>query len=236
MPDQSFRKHFMQLRKLALVFIAGAAILAFFAFDLGQYLNLQTLKDQQAAISQFHEDKPLLSVATYFVDYGLMAAFHLPGSALLTLGGARGVRCAVGVGGAATRRARACGPPAALSRGGGRGGGRGAVAGLAVRIVFAEPDGSGWKVLVAIADVAHYVTSGSPPDREAWARGNSGYFPDRSRPKPPQAQPNGAGSRAPDTPTARWATPCSPGAPTTRRGAGPKRIHFGGAGRRVPPR
>jgi pyruvate/2-oxoglutarate dehydrogenase complex dihydrolipoamide dehydrogenase (E3) component/uncharacterized membrane protein YdjX (TVP38/TMEM64 family) len=87
MPDQSFRKHFMQLRKLALVFIAGAAILAFFAFDLGQYLNLQTLKDQQAAISQFHEDKPLLSVAIYFVAYVLMAALSLPGAALLTLAG-----------------------------------------------------------------------------------------------------------------------------------------------------
>ena len=87
MPDQSFRKHFMQLRKLALIFIAGAAILAFFAFDLGQYLNLQTLKDQQAAISQFHEDKPLLSVAIYFVAYVLMAALSLPGAALLTLAG-----------------------------------------------------------------------------------------------------------------------------------------------------
>ena len=87
MPDQSFRKHFMQLRKLALIFIAGAAILAFFAFDLGQYLNLQTLKDQQAAISQFHEDKPLLSVAIYFAAYVLMAALSLPGAALLTLAG-----------------------------------------------------------------------------------------------------------------------------------------------------
>ena len=77
----------MQLRKLALIFIAGAAILAFFAFDLGQYLNLQTLKDQQAAISQFHEDKPLLSVAIYFAAYVLMAALSLPGAALLTLAG-----------------------------------------------------------------------------------------------------------------------------------------------------
>jgi hypothetical protein len=96
MPDQSFRKHFMQLRKLALVFIAGAAILAFFAFDLGQYLNLQTLKDQQAAISQFHEDKPLLSVAIYFVAYVLMAALSLPGAALLTLARGRGVRGTLG--------------------------------------------------------------------------------------------------------------------------------------------
>jgi len=41
----------MQFRKLALVVTLGLAIAAFFAFDLGQYLNLQTLKDQWARIT-----------------------------------------------------------------------------------------------------------------------------------------------------------------------------------------
>ena len=40
----------MQFRKLALILAAGVVIAAFFAFDLGRYLNLQTLKEQQAAI------------------------------------------------------------------------------------------------------------------------------------------------------------------------------------------
>jgi ribonuclease R len=57
--------------------------------------------------------------------------------------------------------------------------------------VFAEPDGGGWKVLVAIADVAHYVTTGSALDREGWARGNSVYFPDRVVPMLPEALSNG---------------------------------------------
>jgi ribonuclease R len=61
--------------------------------------------------------------------------------------------------------------------------------------VFAEPDGpggeSGWRILVAIADVAHYVTPGSALDREAWARGNSVYFPDRVVPMLPEALSNG---------------------------------------------
>ena len=57
--------------------------------------------------------------------------------------------------------------------------------------VFAEPDGDGWKVLVAIADVAHYVTPNSPLDREAWTRGNSCYFPDRVVPMLPEALSNG---------------------------------------------
>jgi len=57
--------------------------------------------------------------------------------------------------------------------------------------VFATPEGDGWKVLVAIADVAHYVTPGSALDREAWTRGNSVYFPDRVVPMLPEALSNG---------------------------------------------
>ncbi len=52
--------------------------------------------------------------------------------------------------------------------------------------VWAEPDEGGGHVLwVAIADVAAYVRPGSALDREAWARGNSTYFPDRVVPMLP---------------------------------------------------
>jgi ribonuclease R len=57
--------------------------------------------------------------------------------------------------------------------------------------VWAEPDGAGWRVLVAIADVAHYVRPGAALDREAWTRGNSVYFPDRVVPMLPEALSNG---------------------------------------------
>jgi ribonuclease R len=43
----------------------------------------------------------------------------------------------------------------------------------------------GYVVWVAIADVAHYVTAGSSLDRDARAKGNSTYFPDRVEPMLP---------------------------------------------------
>ncbi|MDO9413090.1 MAG: ribonuclease R [Pseudolabrys sp.] len=57
--------------------------------------------------------------------------------------------------------------------------------------VHAEPDEDpgnkgGFIITVAIADVAHYVTPGSPLDREALVRGNSVYFPDRVVPMLPE--------------------------------------------------
>ncbi len=49
-----------------------------------------------------------------------------------------------------------------------------------------DPKNEGGHVIwVAIADVAHYVTSGSALDREARKRGNSSYFPDRVVPMLP---------------------------------------------------
>ncbi len=64
--------------------------------------------------------------------------------------------------------------------------------------VFAEPDGTGWRLLVAIADVAHYVRPGTPLDRDAYTRGNSVYFPDRVVPMLPEALSNGWCSLVPN--------------------------------------
>ena len=57
--------------------------------------------------------------------------------------------------------------------------------------VYCERDGKGWRLLVAIADVAHYVTPGSALDTEALNRGNSVYFPEQVIPMLPEVLSNG---------------------------------------------
>jgi ribonuclease R len=53
--------------------------------------------------------------------------------------------------------------------------------------IWAAPrEDGGWDAIVAIADVSFYVRPGSELDREARARGNSVYFPDRVVPMLPE--------------------------------------------------
>ena len=57
--------------------------------------------------------------------------------------------------------------------------------------VYCEPQGKGWRLVVAIADVSHYVKPGDALDKDAYERGNSVYFPRRVIPMLPEALSNG---------------------------------------------
>ena len=75
----------MNKTKITLLAIIITLITLFFVFDLGQYFNLEYLKERQAAMDAYHEREPLTTTVSFFFLYVMITGLSLPGAAILTL-------------------------------------------------------------------------------------------------------------------------------------------------------
>lgn len=75
----------MNKNKLLLLFVLAAAVVAFFAFDLGRYLTLDFFRSQQAAIGAYVSSQPVQSGLLFFLVYVAVTGLSLPGAAIMTL-------------------------------------------------------------------------------------------------------------------------------------------------------
>lgn len=75
------------MKRLIIAALLLAGLAAWFLLDLGQYLTLETLKQQHDTMAALYRDDPLLVVAVYFSVYVVLTALSVPGAAIMTLAG-----------------------------------------------------------------------------------------------------------------------------------------------------
>jgi len=75
--------------RVAVAAVITVLIVAFFVFDLAQYLDFHYLKSRQALLSEQLHASPVLTVLVYFLVYVAVTGLSVPGATILTLiGGA----------------------------------------------------------------------------------------------------------------------------------------------------
>lgn len=73
------------MKRIAVAGLLAIGLAAWFLLDLGQYLTLDMLKAQQAAIEHFYRANPLLVLLAFFAIYVILTALSVPGAVIMTL-------------------------------------------------------------------------------------------------------------------------------------------------------
>ncbi len=77
----------MSRKQLFILVAFLALVVAFFAFDLGQYLSLSYIKQRQADFAALYAQRPAFVIGAFFAAYVAVTALSLPGAAIMTLAG-----------------------------------------------------------------------------------------------------------------------------------------------------
>jgi uncharacterized membrane protein YdjX (TVP38/TMEM64 family) len=72
-------------KKLLIAAIVAALIALFFAFNLGRFLTLESLKTNRDALTTFYQKNRLIMAGAFIAIYIIQTALSLPGAAVLSL-------------------------------------------------------------------------------------------------------------------------------------------------------
>ncbi|MGC1456536.1 MAG: TVP38/TMEM64 family protein [Nitrospirota bacterium] len=75
----------MNKKKLLIAAIVAVLIALFFAFDLGRFLTLESLKTNRDALTAFYQKNRLVMAGAFIAIYIIQTALSLPGAAVLSL-------------------------------------------------------------------------------------------------------------------------------------------------------
>jgi len=72
-------------QKIILLTVIGIAVVLFFYFDLGQYLTLESLKENRDNLHAFYDANTWTMILSFIGIYVVTVALSLPGATILTL-------------------------------------------------------------------------------------------------------------------------------------------------------
>ncbi len=74
-------------KRIVLLALFAGAVIAFFAFGLDRYVNIDTLRENRIWLKNFVADNTLLAALIFMIVYALATAFSLPGGTVLSIAG-----------------------------------------------------------------------------------------------------------------------------------------------------
>ena len=75
----------VHLKKILLLLVIAGLVIAFYFFDLWQYLDLAYLKEKKSQLDAYYAANPYQTAFIFFITYIIVTAVSLPGAGILTL-------------------------------------------------------------------------------------------------------------------------------------------------------